>query len=65
MRVAVAARRREQLGAIAAETGAVPLVADASNGAAVGVLFDAAAQALGGAPDVVSTTPAGACAAGS
>ena len=35
MRVAVAARRREPLEAIAAETGAAPLVADASNGAAV------------------------------
>ncbi len=53
MRVAVAARRREPLEVIAAETGAVPLVTDASNGAAVGALFDAAAQALGGAPDVV------------
>ncbi len=53
MRVAVAARRRDQLEAIAAETGAVPLVADASNATAVGALFDAAAQALGGAPDVV------------
>ena len=53
MRVAVSARRREPLGAIAAETGAVPLVADASNAAAVGALFDEAAQALGGAPDVV------------
>ncbi|MEO6410373.1 MAG: SDR family NAD(P)-dependent oxidoreductase, partial [Burkholderiaceae bacterium] len=53
MRVAVAARRREPLDAIAAETGAAPLVADASSAAAVGALFDAAAQALGGAPDVV------------
>ena len=53
MRVAVAARRREPLEAIAAESGAVPLVADAGNAAAVGALFDAAAQALGGAPDVV------------
>ena len=53
MRVAVAARRREPLDAIAAETGAVALVADASNAAAVGALFDAAALALGGAPDVV------------
>ena len=53
MRVAVAARRREQLDAIAAETGAVPFVADASDAAAVGVLFDAAAQSLGGALDVV------------
>ena len=53
MRVAVAARRREPLEAIAAETGAAPLVADASNAAAVGALFDAAVQELGGAPDVV------------
>jgi NAD(P)-dependent dehydrogenase (short-subunit alcohol dehydrogenase family) len=53
MRVAVAARRREPLEAIAAETGAVPLVADASNAAAVAALFDAATLALGGAPDVV------------
>ena len=53
MRVAVAARRREPLEAIAAETGAAPLVADASNAAAVGALFDAAVLALGGAPDVV------------
>ena len=30
-----------------------PLVADASNAAAVGALFDAAVLALGGAPDVV------------
>ena len=53
MRVAIAARRREPLEAIAAETGAVPLVADASKVADVGALFDAAALALGGAPDVV------------
>ena len=53
MRIAVAARRREQLEAIAAETGAVPLVADARNAIAVGALFDAAALALGGAPEVV------------
>ena len=53
MRVAVAARRREPLEAIAAETGAVPLVADASNAAAVEAMFDAATQALGGSPDVV------------
>ena len=53
MRVAVAARRREPLEAIAAATGAVPLVADASNAAAVEALFVAAKQALGGPPDVV------------
>ena len=53
MRVAIAARRREPLEAIAAETGAVPLVADASNGAGVEALFEAAALALGGSPDVV------------
>ncbi|CAN5135276.1 SDR family oxidoreductase [soil metagenome] len=53
MRVAVAARRRAPLEAIAAETGATPLVADASSAAAVAALFDAAALALGGAPDVV------------
>jgi NAD(P)-dependent dehydrogenase (short-subunit alcohol dehydrogenase family) len=53
MRVAVAARRREKLEAIAAATGAAPLVADASSAAAVGALFEAAAQTLGGAPDVV------------
>ena len=53
MRVAVAARRREPLEALAAETGAVPLVADASNAAAVEALFEAATLALGGAPDVV------------
>lgn len=53
MRVAVAARRRERIEAIAAETGAMALVADASDAAAVSALFDAATQALGGAPDVV------------
>ena len=53
MRVAIAARRREPIEAIAAETGAVPLVADASNAAAVEALFEAAALALGGSPDVV------------
>ena len=53
MRVAVAARRLESLEAIAAKTGAVALVVDASNAAAVEALFDAAAVQLGGAPDVV------------
>ncbi len=53
MRVAVAARRREPLEAIAAETGAAPFVADASDAADVDALFDAATLALGGAPDVV------------
>jgi NAD(P)-dependent dehydrogenase (short-subunit alcohol dehydrogenase family) len=53
MKVAVAARRREPLEAIAAATGAIPLVADASNAAAVHALFDAATLALGGPPDVV------------
>ena len=53
MRVAVSARRREPLEAIAAETGAVPLVADASNAVAVKAMFEAATLALGGAPDVV------------
>ncbi len=53
MRVAVAARRREPLAAIAAETGAVPLVADAVDAAAVDALFEAATLALDGAPDVV------------
>ena len=53
MRVAVAARRREPLEAIAAATGAVPLVADVSNAASVKALFDAAELALGGPPDVV------------
>ena len=53
MRVAVAARRRDAIEAVAAATGAMPLVADASNATAVGALFDAAEQALGGAPDVV------------
>lgn len=53
MRVVVSARRREPLDAIAAETGAVPIVADASNAAAVKALFEAATLALGGAPDVV------------
>ena len=53
MRVAVAARRREPLEAMAAQTGAIPLVADASNAAGVDALFEAAALALGGAPDVV------------
>ena len=53
MRVAVAARRREPLEAIAGETGAVPLVADARDAAAVAALFDGAEQALGGTPDVV------------
>ena len=53
MRVAVAARRREPLEAISADTGAVPLVADAGNAASVDALFEAATQALGGAPEVV------------
>lgn len=53
MRVAVAARRREPLEAMAAQTGAIPLVADASNAAGVDALFEAATLALGGAPDVV------------
>lgn len=53
MRVAVAARRREPLEAVAAKTCATALVADASDGAAVSALFDAATLALGGAPDVV------------
>ena len=53
MRVAVSARRPETLTAIANQTGALPLVADASNAADVEALFDAATQALGGAPDVV------------
>ena len=53
MRVAIAARRREPLEAIAAETGAVPLIADASNAVAVEALFEAATLALGGSPDVV------------
>ena len=53
MRVAVAARRREPLEAMAAQTGAIPLVADASNAASVDALFEAATLALGGAPDVV------------
>ena len=53
MRVAVVARRREPLEAIAAETGAALLVADASSGAAVEAMFGAAVLALGGAPDVV------------
>ncbi len=51
LRVAVAARRREPLEAIAAETGAPPLVADASKVVDVGALFEAAALALGGAPE--------------
>ena len=53
MRVAVAARRLGPLEAITAETGAVALVADASNAAAVEAMFDAATVQLGGAPDVV------------
>jgi len=53
MRVAVAARRREPLEAMAVQTGAIPLVADASNAAGVDALFEAATLALGGAPDVV------------
>ena len=53
MRVAVAGRRLEPLEAIAAQTGAAPLVADASSATAVDALFDAAALALDGAPDVV------------
>ena len=53
MRVAVAARRREPLEAMAAQTGAIPLVADASDAAGVDALFEAATLALGGAPDVV------------
>ena len=43
MRFVVAARRREPLEAMAAETGATPFVTDASNGAAGDALFDAAA----------------------
>jgi NAD(P)-dependent dehydrogenase (short-subunit alcohol dehydrogenase family) len=53
MRVAIAARRRERLEAIAAETGSVPVVADVSTAAGVSALFDSAAGGLGGAPDVV------------
>ena len=53
MGVAIAARRRAPLQAIADATGAVPLVADASNAAAVEALFNAATLALGGSPDVV------------
>ena len=44
---------RHALEAIAAGTGAVPLVVDASNGASVAALFDAAEPALRRAPDVV------------
>jgi NAD(P)-dependent dehydrogenase (short-subunit alcohol dehydrogenase family) len=53
MRVAIAARRRERLEAIAAETGSVPVVADVSTAVDVSALFDSAADGLGGAPDVV------------
>jgi NAD(P)-dependent dehydrogenase (short-subunit alcohol dehydrogenase family) len=53
MRVAVSARRREPLDVIAAETGALALVADASKAEDVEALFDAATLVLGGAPDVV------------
>lgn len=53
MRVAVSARRRASLDAIAAATAAVPLVADATQAAEVEALFEAATLALGGAPDVV------------
>ena len=53
MRVAIAARRRERLEAIAAETGSVPVVADLRTAAGVSALFDSAADGLGGAPDVV------------
>lgn len=53
MRVVVAGRRREPLEAIAADTGAMAVVADASDKAAVDALFSAAALALGGPPDIV------------
>jgi ABC-type enterobactin transport system permease subunit len=57
---AIAARGRVPLAALADETGAVPLVTDASHAAAVDALFDAAAVAPDGSPDVGFTTPASA-----
>lgn len=53
MRVVVAGRRQEPLEAMAAETGATALVVDASDKTAIHNLFEAAAVALGGSPDVV------------
>lgn len=53
MHVAVAARRLELLVAIGTETGAVPLVADASQAPDVDRLFGSVALALGGDPYVV------------
>lgn len=53
MKVAISARQREPLEAIAKIMGAFPLVADCSDPTSIERLFDAAELALGGSPDVV------------
>jgi NAD(P)-dependent dehydrogenase (short-subunit alcohol dehydrogenase family) len=53
MRVIVAARSNDRLESIARETGAGVLTCDATDVAAVATLFDAAAEQLGAAPEVV------------
>ena len=53
LKVAVAARRREKLDAIARETGAGTLTCDATDAAAVAAMLEEAAQQLGSAPEVV------------
>ena len=53
MKVAVAARRRDKLDAIADETGATAFTCDATDATAVATLFEQAAQQLGGVFDVV------------
>ncbi|MEO7338833.1 MAG: SDR family NAD(P)-dependent oxidoreductase [Caldimonas sp.] len=53
LRVIVAARGRDKLEAIAAETGAGVMTCDSTDADAVSALFDAATEQLGGAPEVV------------
>ena len=53
MQVAVAARQRAKLDAIASETGAAAFACDATDAAGVAALFDDATQHLGAPPDVV------------
>ncbi len=53
LQVALAARDRDRLAAIASETGAHALRCDATDPGDVAALFERAGEALGGAPDVV------------
>jgi NAD(P)-dependent dehydrogenase (short-subunit alcohol dehydrogenase family) len=57
LRVALAARNPAKLKPLAAEIGASAHRADAAAPADIDALFDAAAQALGGSPDVVLYNP--------